>query len=109
MLCGILLWGKSENVQTIDKLQKRAIRLISYSRPLEHTEPLFKVSNLLKFNDIYTFKLLKSCYKPSNNSLPPYFDSYKALIQPLTDRYPLRRPIYQIFRVNHEFARISLK
>ena len=52
MLCGILLWGKSENVQTIDKLQKRAMRLISYSRPLEHTEPLFIVFNLLKFNDI---------------------------------------------------------
>ena len=27
----------------------------------------------------------------------------------LTDRYPLRRPLYQTFRVNHEFARISLK
>ena len=109
MLYGILLWGKSDNVQTIDKLQKRAIRLISYSRPLEHTEPLFKVFNLLKFNDIYTLKLLKFFYKLSNNSLPPYFDSYKILIQPLTDRYPLRRPLYQTFRVNHEFARISLK
>ena len=109
MLYGILLWGKSDNVQTIDKLQKRAIRLISYSRPFEHTEPLFKVFNLLKFNDIYTLKLLKFFYKLSNNSLPPYFDSYKTLIQPSTDRYPLRRPLYQIFRVNHEFARISLK
>ena len=109
MLYGILLWGKSDNVQTIDKLQKRAIRLISYSRPLEHTEPLLKVFNLLKFNDIYALKLLKFFYKLSNNSLPPYFDSYKTLIQPLTDRYPLRRPLYQTFRVNHEFARISLK
>ena len=92
MLYGILLWGKSDNVQTIDKLQKRAIRLISYSRLLEHTEPLFKLFNLLKFNDIYTLKLLKFFYKLS-----------------LTDRYPLRRPLYQTFRVNHEFARISLK
>ena len=41
MLYGILLWGKSDNVQTIDKLQKRAMDLISYSRTLEHTEPLF--------------------------------------------------------------------
>ena len=58
---------------------------------------------------IITLKLLKFFYKLSNNSLPPYFDSYKTLIQPLTDRYPLRRPLYQTFRVNHEFARISLK
>ena len=55
MLYGILLWGKSDNVQTINKLQKRAIRLIPYSRPLEHTEPHFKVFNLLKFNDIYIY------------------------------------------------------
>ena len=53
MLYGILLWGKSDNVQTVDKLQKRAMRLISYNRLLEHTEPLFKVFNLLKFNDTF--------------------------------------------------------
>ena len=109
MLYGILLWGKSDNVHRIEKLQKKAMRIISYSRPLEHTEPLFKAFNLLKFNDIYTLKLLKFFYKLSNNSLPPYFDSYKTLIQPLTNRYPLRRPLYQTFRVNHEYARISLK
>ena len=109
MLYGILLWGKSDNVHRIEKLQKKAMRIISYGRPLEHTEPLFKAFNLLKFNDIYTLKLLKFFYKLSNNSLPPYFDSYKTLIQPLTNRYPLRRPLYQTFRVNHEYARISLK
>ena len=59
MLYGILLWGKSDNVHRIEKLQKKALRVISYSRPLEHTEPLFKAFNLLKFNDIYTLKLLK--------------------------------------------------
>ena len=59
MLYGILLWGKSDNVHRIEKLQKKAMRIISYSRPLEHTEPLFKAFNLLKFNDIYTLKLLK--------------------------------------------------
>ena len=82
MLYGMVLWGKSDNVHRIEKLQKKAMRIISYSRPLEHTEPLFKAFNLLKFNDIYTLKLLKFFYKLSNNSLPPYFDSYKTLIQP---------------------------
>ena len=112
MLYGILLWGKSNNVHRIEKLQKKAMRIILYSRPLEHTEPLFKAFNLLKFNDIYTLKLLNFFYKLSNNSLPPYFDSYKTLIQPLTNRYPLRRPLYQNFRVNHEygpyFSKISI-
>ena len=54
MVYGILLWGKSDNVEKIAKLQKRAIRTISFSRPIAHTGPLFKTFSLLKFNDIYT-------------------------------------------------------
>ena len=84
MLYGILLWSKSDNVDKIAKLQKRAIRTISFSRPIAHSEPLFKTFNLLKFNDVYTLKLMKFFYKLSN----AYFASYKTLIQPLTTRYP---------------------
>ena len=80
MLYVILLWGKSDNVDKIAKLQKRAIRTISFSRPIAHTEPLIKTYNLLKFNDIYTLKLMKFFYKPSNDSLPAYFALYKTLI-----------------------------
>ena len=105
MLYSILLWGKSDNVDKIAKLQKRAIRTISFSRPIA----LFKTFNLLKFNDIYTLKLMKFFYKLSNDSLPAYFASYKTLIQPLTTRYPLRRPIYETFKVRHEYARICIK
>ena len=43
VLYGILLWGKSDNVHRIEKLQKKAMRIFSYSRPLEHTEPLLKL------------------------------------------------------------------
>ena len=78
MLYGILLWGKSDNVDKIAKLQKRAIRTISFNRPIAHTEPLFKTFNLLKSNDIYTLKLMKFFFKLSNDSLPAYFTSYKT-------------------------------
>ena len=109
MLYGILLWGKSDNVDKIAKLQKRAIRTISFSRPIAHTEPLFKTFNLLKFNDIYTLKLMNFFYKLSNDSLPAYFASYKTLIQLLTTcfYFPLRRPIYETFKVRHEYARLA--
>ena len=80
MLYGILFWGKSENVDKIVKLQKRAIRKILFSRPIAHTEPLFKTLNLLKINDIYTLKLIKFFYKLSKDSLPAYFHRKKTLI-----------------------------
>ena len=109
MLYGILLWGKSDDVDKIVKLQNRAIRTISFSRPFAHTEPLFKTFNLLTFNDIYTLKSMKFFYKLSNDLLPAYFASNKTLIQPLTARYQLRRPIYETFKVRHEYAWICIK
>ena len=45
-------------------------------------------------------------YKLSKDSLPAHFASYKTLTQPLTTRYPLRKPTYETFRVKHEYARI---
>ena len=62
-----------------------------FSRPIAHTEPLFKTFNLLEFNDMYTLKLKKFLCKFSNDSLTAYFALYKTLIQLLTTRYPLRR------------------
>ena len=41
--------------------------------------------------------------------IPAYFPSHKSLIQPLTTRYLLRRPIYESFKVKHEYARICIK
>ena len=52
---------------------------------------------------------MKFFYKLSNDSLPAYFASYKTLIQPLTTRYPFRRPIYETFKVRYEYARICIK
>ena len=43
-LYSILLWSKKDNVDKIVKLQKRAIRTISFSRPIAHTEPLLQHS-----------------------------------------------------------------
>ena len=37
------------------------------------------------------------------------FASYTTLIQPLTTRHPLRRPIYETLRVKYECARICIK
>ena len=50
---------------------KRAVRIITCSKYNSHTEPLLKVLNLLKIEDIMKIKALKL----HNNELPKYFDS----------------------------------
>ena len=60
---GILLWGSKS--AKLDKLQKKAIRILSCSKYNAHTDPLFKKTHLkvLKISDIFTFSKLKFYYK----------------------------------------------
>ena len=76
---GLLLWGtESHKVFT---LQKRAIRLISNSPYICHTNPLFIKLKRLKIGDMFKLKLLKLYYKLSYNLLPSYFDRYRDIIE----------------------------
>jgi len=104
---GILLWGYCAD--RVVKLQKRAIRTISFSKPLDHTEPLFKTLNLLKLEDIYVIRIYKFYHKLSNNNLPSYFDEYKMLTEPITRRYSTRCTILETYRVKNEYAKCCLK
>ena len=67
----ILSWGFKNN--RLNKLQKRAIRIITNSKYNAHTEPLLKRLNLLKLDDIFRINVLKLFYKYRSNTLPAYF------------------------------------
>ena len=54
---GSLLWGQVG--ESIDKIQKKAIRTITYSHYIAHSEPLLKELNLLKVKDLFQLKILK--------------------------------------------------
>ena len=45
------------------KLQKKAVRIITNSKYNAHSEPLFKVVNFLKLEDIYYMNILKLYFK----------------------------------------------
>ena len=61
------------SLQKIIKLQKRAIRVVSKSNFISHTEPLFKKLKLLKLIDIFKCQQIKFSHKYLNNKLPMYF------------------------------------
>ena len=66
----ILTWGFSPG--RLNKLQKRAIRVITNSKYNAHVEPLLKRLNLLRLTDIFKINLLKMFYKFKHNQLPHY-------------------------------------
>ena len=69
---------------------KKAIRIISGGNTKSHTEPIFKLYNLLKIADIYKSKLLILYYKILKFSSPRYFDSFLPKNSAGVSRYPIR-------------------
>ena len=97
---GILIWG--HNNERIVKLQKRAVRFITQSKYLAHTDPIFIKLNLLKIQDIFKLNQLKFYYKYLIKSLPDYFQNLNFIRQ---SRYDTRRcDDLTPMKVNHVFA-----
>ena len=53
----ILAWGFK--MGRLDKLQKRAVRIITCSKYNSHTDPLFRKLNILKAKDLFELNVLK--------------------------------------------------
>ena len=71
-----IIWGGAYDIvlQPLYILQKKAIRLISNSHYLEHTEPLFKSLELLNIYQIFKLNCLLLVYKCIKNN---YFMEFK--------------------------------
>ena len=64
MMYCILTWGF--DYYRIEKLQKRFLRIISSNKYNAHSEPLFKVLDILKIESLFSQSCLKFLYKFKN-------------------------------------------
>ena len=103
---GSLLWGHAGGA--LDKIQKKAVRTITYSNYIAHSEPLLKELNLLKVKDLFELKILKFLFKLYHNNLPPYFNSYRSHLEKIVTPYTLRPHPLPVPRVSHVFAEAGL-
>ena len=93
----ILCWGSviSEN-HSLHILQKRALRLITNSRYISHTEPLCKELRVLKVFDMFYVAIWKFYYKLMHNDLPKYFSTMKPNLPTVCRRYEIRAPVFHL-------------
>ena len=106
----LLLWGSvvKEN-HSLHLLQKKALRIITNSDYLAHTEPLCKRLRILKISDMFSVALWKFYYKLMNNKLPEYFSFMKPVLPVATERYEIRNPSFHAPAIKHKFAECSLQ
>ena len=75
---GLLVWGNTYHttLKPIITLQKWALRIITYSKPDEHSDPLFKQLELLKLVDLVVFHNALFMYQYHKNLLPESFNNF---------------------------------
>ena len=97
----------------IDKLactQKRAIRVVTYSRYNAHTEPLFKHLNMLMVTYIIRLQQLKFYHTYINGNLPEYFSRLGIREnEDVHTHYTRNRHDIHVERANTELARKPLR
>ena len=76
---GLPIWGNtySSTLKPLITFQKRAIRIITFSKPDEHSEPLFKELEILKLTDLNCYS--SQCtfmYHYYYNLLPSSFETF---------------------------------
>ena len=93
------VWG--HNFDAIYKLQKKAVRTITHSHYIAHSEPLLKQLNLLNMKDMVDQNLLKFLHKLHTNKLPAYFNLYKPYLKRIYTTYNLRPNPLPVPAVKH--------
>ena len=75
--------------------QKKAIQAIFSAGYNAHTEPLFKLYNVLKVEDIYNYRLIVLYYILKHNKVPNYISSFLPNTSIAKERCPIRQRRYQ--------------
>lgn len=75
---GLITWGNtySTSLKALVTLQKRAIRIITFSDFRAHSSPLFKNLELLKLNDLIYMHNVLFMHDYHRNHLPSVFDDF---------------------------------
>ena len=112
----LIAWGNTyqTSLQPLLLLQKKAIRILTFSSSFEHTSPLFKDVNVIKLFDEVTVHIV---YKFKNQLLPTNFAVFFTLIKEthnfntrlssrMTSALPKTRTNYGIFNIRYQGTKI---
>ena len=78
LIYGLIAWGNTYNttLQPIYILQKKAVRVITFSSFDHHSNPLFKLLDIIIFPDLVKYYIGIFMYKYHNQLLPSVFNSF---------------------------------
>ena len=113
LIYGIIAWGNtySTTLQPIVILQKKALRLMTFSKFDEHSSPLFKKLNIIKLNDLVSYHIALFMYRFKNRLLPLVFDTFFPEVSEI-HQYNTRsaaKQSYYLPRVRTNYGKFNIR
>ena len=96
------MWGP--HCERLFLLQIRIMRVITNSKYIAHTDPIFKTLNLLKLPDLYRLQLYKLYYKIKKQTVPTYF---RHILTEVVNPYNTRNTFFKY--MNIQAKRVCIK
>ena len=95
---GLISWGNtySSTIQPLFILQKRAIRIMTFSKFHEHSSSIFKRLNIVKLPDLVTLSIAVFMYKFHNRPLPLVFDTFFTQVMSIKDTITIIQEVPRI-------------
>jgi hypothetical protein len=97
------------HVESLVKLQKKALRIVCKKRWDAHTQPIFKLMGTLKLNDINRLQTACFVYKAINNELSQIFSGYFVLNKNIHEHYTRQSHKVHINKVRTTIRKFSIK
>jgi hypothetical protein len=111
----VIIWGCTyqTNLQPLVVLQKKVMRIITFSKFDEHSSPLLKELEIIKLNDLITFHIALFMMKIHNKLLPPVFNTFVTAVNQVHS-YDIRSSAKQFYylpkvRTNYGVFNIRFK
>jgi len=110
---GITAWGNTypTTTQPLLLLQKRALRLITFSGYREHTNPFFVKFEILKFHDLVKYNNAILVFNFHLGNLPEVFDNFFTPVS-LQHRYRTRlasRSTFTLPKARTNYGKFSIR
>ena len=108
---GVRVWGLTfpSFLKQLFSIQKKAIRIISFSEPKSHSEPLFKSLSLLKLDDIIESQILSLVYQWSRPPVSVNISNLHLPFYSYSTRQSCNRNVYVVSVNTTQYGLHSLK
>ena len=113
LIFGYTVWSMiyNTNIQPLFLLQKKIIRIMTFSKYDAHTNPTFHKSKLLKIHEIIKFYIATFMYQYIQGTLPNAFDSFFTTTNSMHD-YSTRlasKSTFHLPKIRANFGKFNIR